>query len=654
MEGKWIWKHRDFEFYHAMRYLLGREERGMIQPAYFAIPRPVRSVRIQTVVTLAEPETITVEHEGTLCMILDSRNMPAGDTLTIPAGRHQLILFIGQPGDGICAARVSGKTVASGPDWVAASYDGNAEYVGTSPLLDGFAGKPSEYRYPEEEAFPASDETAGDERMIDFGRESYLRLELTGLDPAAECRLFYGESREETYSDRCVIVDRLSGVERAALRPRACRYLRVVGDVGFSFRAFYPRYPAPLRAAFSGDAELTKIWDVSRYTMELCSRATFLDGIKRDAWPWGGDAYIAGRMSAYSYADPDILRRTIVVLRGEHEVRTPISNILEYSFYWFLLLRDYYTMTGDRAFIEREYEDARVLLDYYLTRRNERGLIPPILGVWLFIDWHDLDKRGDVCCVQMLFGEALRCMAGFADLLGRAEDAAFYRETYAGLRETVERLFWDEEQGAYLSVYRESEPSKQVRRHQNYLAILFGYADERKTRAILEHVWQNDAIPPITTPFFKFFETEVLFRTGHAAEALADIRRYYGGMLSHGATTFWEDYDERMQGLEHYAMYGDPFDKSLCHVWGAGPLYYFGRFLCGVRPDEPGFARFTVEPLVGYGDFTATVPTGTDGSVTLSLCGKVLSVTATRAGGVLALNGNEWPLAPGATVTVAV
>jgi alpha-L-rhamnosidase len=193
----------------------------------------------------------------------------------------------------------------------------------------------------------------------------------------------------------------------------------------------------------------------------------------------------------------------------------------------------------------------------------------------------------------------------------------------------------------------------EVRRHQNYLAILFGLADERRTASILERVLHNTDIPPLTTPFHKFFEYDVLCRCGFTQEAFDAMRHYYGGMLALGATAIWEDFDEREEGLAHYAMYGDPFDRSLCHAWGAGPLYFTGRYQAGVAPLSPGWREYTVTPCLTMGDFSATVPIG-DGRVTVTLAGCRLTVSADRPGGTLTVNGETRPIPAGQPVTVTV
>ena len=46
-------------------------------------------------------------------------------------------------------------------------------------------------------------------------------------------------------------------------------------------------------------------------------------------------------------------------------------------------------------------------------------------------------------------------------------------------------------------------------------------------------------------------------------------------------------------------MYGRPFGKSLCHAWGASPIYLLGKYYLGVRPLSPGYEQYMVEPELG-------------------------------------------------------
>lgn len=40
----------------------------------------------------------------------------------------------------------------------------------------------------------------------------------------------------------------------------------------------------------------------------------------------------------------------------------------------------------------------------------------------------------------------------------------------------------------------------------------------------------SDAVPPITTPYFKFYEMDALCHMGRLDEVLARIREYWGGI----------------------------------------------------------------------------------------------------------------------------
>src|SRR6516165_1650138 len=100
-------------------------------------------------------------------------------------------------------------------------------------------------------------------------------------------------------------------------------------------------------------------------------------------------------------------------------------------------------------------------------------------------------------------------------------------------------------------------------------------------------------------------------------------------MLKLGATTFWETFDPGQQGSEHYTMYGKPFGKSLCHGWGASPLYLLGRYFLGVRPLTPGYQTYRIEPHLGGLEWmNGTVPIP-GGQITVSVNLRSIVIQAT-------------------------
>jgi hypothetical protein len=124
------------------------------------------------------------------------------------------------------------------------------------------------------------------------------------------------------------------------------------------------------------------------------------------------------------------------------------------------------------------------------------------------------------------------------------------------------------------------------------------------------------------------------------------MERYWGGMLDQGATSFWEVYDPEVRGSAQYAMYGRPFGKSLCHAWGAGPIYLLGKYFMGVKPLEAGYARFLIEPhLGGLAWFEGIVPANRD-NIHIYMDETKITIRTGRSPGILRITSRIVPSCP--------
>ena len=228
-----------------------------------------------------------------------------------------------------------------------------------------------------------------------------------------------------------------------------------------------------------------------------------------------------------------------------------------------------------------------------------------------------MHKRGTLCFEQLLFCKSLETMQRFAELLGK--EPTTYKTLADRLRQQIHTTFWDESKQAYLHAIEDGQINAQITKFPNMFAILYGYTDESQSRHIMEHVLLNPDVPPITTPYMRFYEMEALCQLGQQEQVLKQMRSYWGGMLHEGATTFWEKYNPEEKGAQHLAMYGRPYGKSLCHAWGASPIYLLGRYFLGVRPLMPGYREFEVQPqLGGLKQMEGSVPTP-DGLIHVSV-----------------------------------
>ena len=176
------------------------------------------------------------------------------------------------------------------------------------------------------------------------------------------------------------------------------------------------------------------------------------------------------------------------------------------------------------------------------------------------------------------------------------EDGARYGDLRRSLLAQIRACFWDAERQAFVDSFTSGR--RHVTRQGNVFAILFDLVDRQTQELLCRSVLENPEIPPITTPYFQFFELEALCRLGRLARVMQTIRSYWGGMLSCGATTFWEEYDPAKPLEAQYAMYGDPYGKSLCHAWAASPIYLLARYFVGLRLHPDG--SFTLDPAPGF------------------------------------------------------
>lgn len=608
----WIWYPGDFEVWLGNQFNNRRTERGAMFPPFWKQDSHWPTVEFSTTVELAEAETIHIKAEGLFNFMLDGKlqfGMP--DEFLIPAGAHRLNFKVWNQSTPP-ALFIKGMTIHSNSSWLATYEDkiwidengvahGSGIYVPAAQWnFDRMDTPPSAYRLPTLRQEPVAQESIGEGMLYDFGRETFGYVRLSGLVGVAH--LYYGESREEALDkDHCETLDIVSTHQE--LGSKAFRYVYVKTADNSHYDSLSMDYEyAPYDESHSGtfacsDKLLNKIWEVGAYTMDLTTREFFLDGIKRDRWTWSGDAIQSYLMNYYLRFDTECVKRTIRQLRGKDPVTAHINTIMDYTFYWFKSILDYYQYTGDLTFISEMYPKMCTLMDYVLERTNSDGLVEGKADDWIFVDWVDfpMHKRGVLAFEQILFYKALMTMHTCATLLHQTDPYQQLAENVIG---KTRQLLWDDDRQAWEHAIEEGEINHQITKFPNMFAILYDIVDDATKRNIVDSVMENNKIDPITTPYMRFYELEALCMMGRQTQVLQEIRNYWGGMLREGATSFWEKYIPSEQGTEHLAMYGRPYGKSLCHAWGASPVYLLGRYFLGIQPTQPGYATWEARPYL--------------------------------------------------------
>lgn len=637
-QAKWIWYPFDYEAWLGERVMIRRDYRGVTIPPFWRMDGHYQSVKFLREVNLEQDTYLEVEATGSFAFQADTEYLFEKDgRYTVPRGRHVLHLDV-YAVDLIPAARVSGAGIVSDESWLVHNGDVNVvpvacgEYRPDGTYFDGI-------RFDERETFS---QPAG-ENIWDFGKETFGYLRLTGIAGSGPVTIYYGESREEALSDDGETLDTviLTGqTEWHNSHSRACRYVRLsapdtrIGGVSLMAETL----PVSRRGRFySSDPLLGRIWETAEYTFHLNTREFFLDGIKRDRWVWSGDAFQSFLINDYTFFDAAVSRRTLAELIGKPPFVKHINHIPDYSFFWFIGLYDYYFYTGDEAFVRAIFDRASAFMEFCLSRRDANGYIDSRADDWVFLDWAEMDKTGVLCAEQILFLRSVETMGLLSRRLGRPE-APRYEEIFRCLKPRIFRDFWTEREGL-----RHSDKPHKPTKYANVFALMFGYLNAEQQAVAVRQSLLNPSVMDITTPYAKFYKLDALCRCGGREEVLREIRAYWGGMLREGATSFWEEYDPLKTGAEHYAMYGRPFGKSLCHAWGASPLYLLGRYFLGVRPLEPGYERYEIDMFKGDLEFiSGTVPTP-KGDIRINYSDTRITVHGIRAKGILTFSAKRTP-----------
>jgi len=679
----WIWYPGDYEIWLGNEMNNRRTERGAFFPPFWKMDSHYVLVEFSKKIELAVPEEIEIAVEGKYNIKLDGKlqfGMP--HSFTLPAGKHSLNIKVWNQSTPP-AIFVKGKTVNSDGSWKVTYEDkewidesGKASDTSATVYIDAAFNNfnasdtpPSTFKLATQPLSAVKREKKNEGELIDFGKETFGFIQLHGLKGNGTVHIYYGESPEEALDTKyCETLDRIK-VEGTAItdeardvtsklentytlgNSKAFRYVYITIDKGMELQdvsMLYEYKPEVKRGSFRcNDEEVNKMWEVGAYTMQLTTREFFIDGIKRDRWVWSGDAIQSYLMNYYLFFDAETVKSSIWLLRGKDPVTSHTNTIMDYTFYWFLSIYDYYQFTGDRHFIEQVYPRMQTMMDYVLSRTNKNGMVEGLTGDWVFVDWADgyLDKHGELSYEQILFCKSLETMSLCAKLVNNDPDKTKYDRLSTSLRNKLEPAFWNETKKALVHNRIDGNQKEAVTRYANMFAVFFNYLSPEKQQIIKKSVLMNDSIMKITTPYMRFYELEALCAMGEQKAVMKEMKDYWGGMLREGATTFWEKYNPTDKGTQHLGMYGRPYGKSLCHAWGASPIYLLGKYYLGIQPVKAGYSEYAITPnLGGLTWMEGTVPTP-KGSIHLFMDTKTIKVKASEGKGCLTFVSSTKPKA---------
>jgi len=384
----------------------------------------------------------------------------------------------------------------------------------------------------------------------------------------------------------------------------------------------FTSYPVGQRGAFeSSDPELNKIWNTSRYSVQLNMHDAFEDCPNREQRQWVGDAYVETKVNYAVFGDTKLaakyLRQIANSQRSDGMIMPfypgndggadilRIFTIKDFAEHWVSTLWEYYQFTGDRQTLQELYPNAVKVTQYFTRYLDENGLVSDV-PPWVFGDWVTIDRRGENAIVNALFYNNLIEVSQMAKLLGDPADEKQYLEMASRLKRAMNERLWDERRGVYVDANVNGTPSGRVSQQSNSLALLYDIATPEKSWSILSYIFDKNRIKldspgmeggtqnPLekpkfdeehdvvqAQPFFMHWVDASLAHLGEYERMVGLIRDLYGNMINAGATCTWEVWNPH---------------ASQCHGWSATPGYDLMHFVLGVRGVTPGYIEFSVEP----------------------------------------------------------
>jgi hypothetical protein len=652
--ARWIWYPGDFEIELNRRTALMRKERNEIYPPLWTVEAPYGSVIFQKMITISKTDTLSFYADGEFTITrgpLIRFHDYDPENLILEPGVYYIMVNVINYG-GLPALLVKGRSVVSDTSWRASLGVRGEELVPGSWDFRDPEHPPACFRLAEKEIRPVSVVRTDTSIFADFGQETFGRLILENVDGEGKILVVYGESKEEAAAGKLAETWEIRDMNNEQAGndtlpvPMAFRYVNLIPDgdlrIG-NVSHLYEYLPLKRISSFeSSDELLNRIFEASSRTLILNTREVFFDGIKRDRWCWSGDVFIALPCAYYHYFDEDVVRRSLIALRGHDYVGHHINTIPDWTFYWFINMYNHYLFTGDSLLIKHMFSKMKGLMEYCLDSRDERGFFSFKDQDWSFVDWSDIHFEKVQSFEQLLLLRSLEIMAYFSEMLDKHKDNKMYAALADDLRAKIWKVFWKDEVKGFIH-HEVDSGDYTVTRYSNIYAILFDFLDEQASGGIKENIILNDTIPGVGTPFHKSYELDALCEAGEHLHAIREMKDYWGGMLDLGATTFWERYDPEQTGLQHYTHSRRPFGRSLCHIWAAGPIYILSRHIAGLKPLEPGYTSYLVEPnLCGLEWFNTEMPVK-GGRVKISMDQSEIQIQSDISGGICRFKSKRKP-----------
>lgn len=371
----------------------------------------------------------------------------------------------------------------------------------------------------------------------------------------------------------------------------------------------------------SSDAALDQLWQESLNTVAICMRDTYMDCPERERGPYMGDASNQIDAALYGYDEGALAMTKKAILAcvawttdsGAIPSRAPSvkpQEIPNQSLAFMSSAYHYWLHSGDSETMTAYY---RAFVDYLKLFEMENGLPKYRAGSW---QWNDWGNKIDAELLQAdLYYYALNLTRQLAADLAITDDEAFLTERMDSMKAAWREAYTTPEG------FR-SANSKNVDDRANAMLALSGLADESDYEQICAVLTSTCE----ASPFTEKYVLEALCVMGRVDLAVQRMLERYDPMLHDEWDTLWEQFNDNV--------------GTYNHGWSAAPLYILSKYVVGVRPTAPGFARYELVLTELLDEYACSVYTPR-GELRVEKTGDTVTLTAIDGEGTVILPNCE-------------
>ena len=342
------------------------------------------------------------------------------------------------------------------------------------------------------------------------------------------------------------------------------------------------------------DTVLNKVWDMCKYTIKATSFCgLYVDG-DRERTPYEADAYI-NQLSNYC------VDNEYSIARNTNEFF--INNATwptEWILHTVLLFYNDYLYTGNIESISKNYEalKSKTLMDL----EREDGMIstktPALTDALMkkigskhkirdIVDWPAKERDGyemvEINTVVNSFHYInLKLMAEIAGYMGKKKDSAAFYEKSIVVKNTINQKLFNKSKGIYV----DGEASTHSSLHANMFPLAFGIVPDENLKTVVSFVKSRGMACSV---YGAQYLLEALYKHGEADYALslmtATNDRSWWNMIKIGSTIALEAWDMKYKP-----------NSDWNHAWGTAPANIVTRYMWGITPSKPGFAKVQIKP----------------------------------------------------------